>query len=414
MAFATFLHRVVGVGGTTIKDYLQRLPTALALHHSNFESAHKQFALDPAVKTALGTMAVEIPPVRRTVRDPVTVDTVVRVNDDPELTADTRAAIVLAFYLGFRPINLVSVKRSRAVGQEGDRPLRWADIRTVNVDGVRGYEVTVRKEKTAAAHSGDYAPKLLLPAQPGMPCPVTALDAMGFRYGMRRDAPLFPFTRDTDLQTALQKHAAPGQRLTPYSLRIGKATQMAAAGLPMEHQRRAGNWASNKTADKYVRNSKQTWARTQKALAATRGSKAQQPKSRGRRAAQKQHAPALRSGHARTYPDGKTDMLLVRSTAGRWKGYFYDPATGKRAQRPRARKPAVLADFEPFLHTEIEYMLRHTRPKQTAVIGQMLVDSHAIRAALDAHEDFPERPDEAAGEHDNDGDEPAAAGGGGD
>ena len=67
-----------------------------------------------------------------------------------------------------------------------------------------------------------------------------------------------------------------------------------------------------------------------------------------------------------------------------------------------------------FLHTEIEYMLRHTRPKQTAVIGQMLVDSHAIRATLDAHEDFPERPDEAAREDDNDDDKPAAAGGGGD
>ncbi len=60
LAFAGYLHEVAGVGGSTVKDYLQRLPTALALYHSRFQSGYRQFTLDPEVKQAIKNMAVEI------------------------------------------------------------------------------------------------------------------------------------------------------------------------------------------------------------------------------------------------------------------------------------------------------------------------------------------------------------------
>ena len=356
---------------------------------------------------ALRNMAVEIPPVRRTVRDPVTMDTLIRVSDDHGIPADTRSAIVVAFYLGFRPINLVSVKRSRATGQQRDRPLKWSDLRVIEVNGKRGYEVTVRKEKTAASHSGDYAPKLLLPAEPGLPCPVAALDSVGFRYTMRGDRVLFPFTTDKDLQMALQKHAEPGQHLTPYSLRIGAATQLAAAGLPMEYQRRAGNWASNKTADKYVRNSASTWKRSQKAFSALRSAGDGESKVRTTKQA---HEPRLaaRPGQIRQFPDKKTDMLLTLHKSGQWRGYFYCPVTGKRVKRPRARKPHSLVTYEPFKKSELGYMLHHTHDKPTVPVGELAADVHVIVQQLVAgvrrpgHPVAPKQP----------APKPAAAGGG--
>jgi hypothetical protein len=389
LAFAGYLRAVPKVGGSTIKDYLQRLPTALALHHSNYQSGYRQFTISPEVKAALSNMAVEIPPVRRTMRDPVDLDTVMRISEDDDIPSDTRAAIVVAFYLGFRPINLVSVKRSRATGAQLDRPLKWGDLRVLDITGQRAYEVTVRKEKAATTHSGDYAPKLLMPAEPGMPCPVLALDNLGIRNGMNTDGVLFPRVTDKDLQAALKKHAAPWQTLTPYSLRIGTASQMAAADLPMEFQRRAGNWASNKTADKYVRGSIGTWRRTQKAWAAARA----KPSTSSRRPVAQTHGPApVRPGLIRQFPDKKTDMLLVLHETGKWRGYFYHPETGDRVQRLRAQRPRRLADFEVFKPSEIAYMMQKTQPKEDLVGGQLARDAHWVCARVQAEKPHPDRP----------------------
>jgi len=92
--------------------------------------------------------------------DPVDLNTVMRNSEDHDVPSDTRAAIVAAFYLGFQPINLASVKGSRATraGAQLDRPLKWGDLRVLDIKGQRAYEVTVR-EQAATTHSGDYAPK---------------------------------------------------------------------------------------------------------------------------------------------------------------------------------------------------------------------------------------------------------------
>ncbi|MCP4115730.1 MAG: hypothetical protein GY737_10055 [Desulfobacteraceae bacterium] len=415
LAFAGYLRDVAQVGGTTIKDYVQRLPTALALYHSNFKSGYRQFTLEPEVKQALHNMAVEIPPRTPTVRDPVTLETVLRISQDQNISADTRSAIVAAFYLGFRPINLVSVKRSRAVRGHRDRPLQWRDLRQVtSTRGKIGFEVTVRKEKTASAHSGDFAPKLLLPAEQGMPCPVEAIQVMARKHGMLPSQPVFPDTTDKDLQKALDKHAEAGQRLTPYSLRIGSATQLAAAGLPMEYQRRAGNWATDKTADRYVRNSAASWYRAQKALKHnlvtpkpspamdSRKQKPQEPDHKG--------SEQARPMQVRTYPDGLTDILLVQKKKGKWRGYFYEPATGERAQRRRARQQRMLSEYEPFTVTELRYMVNKTTVKEAPVFGQLEHDIAYIRRSILPGQKFPDRPNSHAGQRDN---KPAAAGGGG-
>ena len=206
---------------------------------------------------------------------------------------------------------------------------------------------------------------------------------------MNTDRVLFPRVTDKDLQAALKKHAEPGQTLTPYSLRIGTASQMAAADLPMEFQRRAGNWASNKTADKYVRSSAGTWKRTQKAWAAAR----QKPSMSSRRPVAQTHGlEQARPGHIRQFPDKKTDMLLVLHETGKWRGYFYRPETGDRVQRLRAQRPRKLADFEVFKKFEIAYMMQKTQPKEDPVGGQLARDANWVCAQAQAGKPYPDRP----------------------
>ncbi len=86
--------------------------------------------------------------------------------------------------------------------------------------------MTVWKEKTAPTHPGIFAPKRTGHAVPSV---VEVIQAVARKHGVLPDQPVFPETTDEDLHKALDKHAEAGQRLTPYSLRIDNATQLAAA-----------------------------------------------------------------------------------------------------------------------------------------------------------------------------------------
>ncbi len=395
LAFAGYLHEVASVGGSTVKDYLQRLPTALALYHSRFQSGYRQFTLDPEVKQAIKNMAVEIPPKRQTMRDPLTVDTLIKISQDQQLNSDVRSAIIVAFYLGFRPINIVSVKRSRAKKQQHDRPLKWSDLRQLRLPNDQiGFEVVVRKEKTATKHSGDFAPKLLLPAEPGMPCPVDAILDVATRHGTNPDTVLFPNITDKHLQNALQKHAEDGQRLTPYSIRIGAATAIAAAGLPMEFQRRQGNWKCDKTVDTYVRNSLQKWKRTQAALRAISTPNLKEDCAKSRTLPHNTRKATRQSGpqpQVRRYPDGKTDILLIQHNRRQWRGYFYEPRTGERTQRYRERKPRLLMEYETFRETELPYMMKNTTAVSLQSNGQIDADIQHVMKQLASGVRYPKR-----------------------
>jgi len=275
----------------------------------------------------------------------------------------------------------------------------------VTVNGIRAYEVTVRKEKTASSHSGDYAPKLLLPAEGSLPCPVLALDGLRARHGYHVGQVLFPNTTDLHLHAALKQHAEPGQVLTPYSLRIGKATQMADAGLPMEFQRRAGNWATDKTADKYVRNSAGTWGRMQRAM------KLAQPRKICSRTAASPIVLTVEPADVRSYPDGKTHILLVRHKLRQWRGYFYEPHSGERTQRKQASKPRRLMDFETFKQEELRYMIQRTESLDYPPLGQLALDAEHVRLQAQQGRQYQARLSLQQMEPET---RPAAAGGGGD
>jgi len=312
LAFVGFLLAEDKVGGTTIADCVRRLPTALALHHSNFTSGYKQFNLHPEVAAAVSSIAVDLPAKRVLPRDPADINVISLAYSDKDTPFEVRAAIVLNYYLGFRSINMFSTKRGRSFHAKTNqrRDLLWKDVRAVACNGVRGYEVIVRMEKTATTHSGSFAPKLLMPSLDELPCPVAVVDALAQLHGTEPDTPILPGVTASRVQRALQKHAEEGRRLTAYSLRIGATTDKATANLPMHVQRHSGNWASNTTADKYVRNTKQEWERVQKSLRKLRrveqtGQSQQQtiPETLPPRPTDSLH------GAVRSYPDGRTSIL---------------------------------------------------------------------------------------------------------
>ena len=74
-------------------------------------------------------------------------------------------------------------------------------VHVIEANGTHGYESAVRKE-TTAFHSRDDAPKLLLRAEPELPCLAAALDSVGFRYIMWGDQACCLFSIDKDVQMA--------------------------------------------------------------------------------------------------------------------------------------------------------------------------------------------------------------------
>jgi len=77
---------------------------------------------------------------------------------------------------------------------------------------------------------------------------------------------------------------------------------------------------------------------------------------------------------------------------GKWRGYFYHPETGDRAQRLRAQRPRRLVDYESFKPSKFAYMMQKTQPKEDPVGGQLAQDANWVCAQVQAAKPHPDRP----------------------
>jgi len=255
-AFVGYLKGAGTAGGGSVKMYLARLPTALALHHGQRPS-DPRLVIPPAIQAMCDRAARVVPQVHPVVRDAVSLPELVNIVNDTDAHPLVAAAIVMQYTLGARGINVYSTGKSREAKTQLERPLQWRDIRYLPAANGEPdtWLVTLRQEKTATSYTGSFAPKALTrsPDVSLLPCPVHALDvARRFRNSSAPEALLFPGVRDDHVNQLLKRHSAPGRKLSTHSLRKARVTTLKESGVEGSDMRLAGNWKNDAMPDRYA------------------------------------------------------------------------------------------------------------------------------------------------------------------
>ena len=255
--FAVFLKNAGTMGGATVKSYVSRLPTALAIHF-DLPLGAKRCVIPPVVKNILRNVAKSVPAVHRVQRGVASADVIVQVQQSRDADVMVSSAIVVQYLLGARGINLYSTAASRAVGEERVRPLQWRDVKWVQATPSQppAWEVDMRQEKTSTACQGTFARKYVTrsPNPNLFPCGLRAMNAaLAARNSRRPHDLVFPEVTDTKVNQLLKQHAPRGVLLTTHSVRAGAATDLSDENIPAHVRRMIGNWMSDSMADRYAR-----------------------------------------------------------------------------------------------------------------------------------------------------------------
>lgn len=441
-AFVGYLAQQKTMGGTTIQSYLARLPTALARYHQ-MPTSEPRLVIPKVIKRMMERAAWSVPQVHPITRDAISLAELLNVVNDPEADELVVAAMVIQFHLGVRGINVYSTGKSREVGKDRQRALQWGDLRFLAAANGEPstWMVTLRQEKTATSYTGSFAPKPLTssPDVAKVPCPVHALQvASRYRQTDDADALVFPSVRDDEVNKLLQKHSAPGRKLTTHSIRKGRVTVLKEAGMDGSELRLAGNWSSDLMADKYAaprgRHAANVHAALAKAHAATTPTApAVKPHSPVNSPQSRQDTTAL-SGVGQPFvressdrievhtPDGqrrsarqasrkaKTDprvgtirlphkgtdrvLLLAHWNAKYFRGYFYCSETHMRKDFEGISN-AGLQPYEPFNRADLHYLLSNSDEVPQALPGSDMENDQAViryRAQSSVYGQLADRP----------------------
>ena len=397
-SFVGYLACQPSLGGTTLRGYMARLPTALWMYHCQPE-AEPKLVLPKSVKLMMDRAAWRIPQVNPVLRDAVSLPELVAVTQDPQADELVVSAMVLQYSLGVRGINVYSTGKSRSVGKEKERPLQWRDIRFLPAANGEPdtWMVTVRQEKTATSYSGSFAPKPLTrsPDPTVLPCPVHALEvAEKFRASDKPSALVFPGVRDDAVNSLLTKHSAQGKKLTTHSLRKGRVTSLKEAGMDGSEMRLAGNWSNDHMPDKYVapsgRHADNVNAELIRALSNAATPSVSDDGQRLVLAAMGAHISQNTAASATEFdsvsevgaskrtmrlrkrvahscvgtircPDGGLDrlILLCQYSLKYFRGYYYCSETHSRCDYQGVSHRGM-QPYEPFTHMELEYLIEHS------------------------------------------------------